>query len=136
MDQDANRKSAERARSREARDRCPYNGRNPAAGHCYMRRERKSRGGSWSLLGIFAGLELLGKFQFALGVFGAAEVTVGEAEKVVGDIVVGIHCNGALQGANGELSFACFLNNFAEQNVRAGGSGIEPDVALQDLFVF
>ncbi len=88
------------------------------------------------MLGIFAGLELLGKFQFALGVFGAAEVTVGEAEKVVGDIVVGIHCNGALQGANGELSFAFFLKNFAEKNVRAGGSGIEPDGALQELFGF
>ena len=77
---------------------------------------------------------MLGQFEFALGVFRAAEVAIGEAEKMVGDIVVGIHRNGTLQGANGELGFAFFLKNFAEKNVRAGGGGIEPDGTLQKLF--
>src|SRR5258708_18077953 len=71
-----------------------------------------------------------------MGVFGAAEVAVGEAEKMVGDIVVGIHGHGALQGANRELGFAFFLKNFTEKNVRAGGSGIEPDGTLQKFFGF
>jgi len=55
---------------------------------------------------------------------------------MVRDIVVGIHGNGALQSANGELGFAFFLKNFAEQNVRPGGSCVEPDRTLQELFGF
>src|ERR1700719_1917113 len=53
---------------------------------------------------------------------------------MMGDIVVGVHGNGTLQGANGELGFAFFLKNFAEKNVRAGGGGIEPDRTLQKFF--
>ena len=53
---------------------------------------------------------------------------------MMGDIVVGVHGNGTLQGANGELGFAFFLKNFAEKNVRAGGGGIEPDGTLQKFF--
>ena len=55
---------------------------------------------------------------------------------MVGDVVVGIHGNGALQSANGELGFAFFLKNFTEKNIRAGGSCIEPDGTLQESFGF
>jgi len=55
---------------------------------------------------------------------------------VVRDIVVGIHGNGTLQSANGELGFAFFLKNLTEQDVRAGGSCVQPDGALEEFFGF
>src|SRR5437667_455908 len=55
---------------------------------------------SWLELRIFARLELFGEFEFALGVFGAAKLAVGLAEKVMRDVVVGIHGNRALQSAD------------------------------------
>src|SRR5260221_11931577 len=83
---------------------------------------------------MLAGLELFGELEFAFGVFGASEIAVGLAEKVVGDVVVGIHGNGALQGADGELGFAFFLQNFAEKNVRTGAGGVEPNGPLKKFF--
>jgi len=65
-------------------------------------RRRYELGGrkSWLELGIFAGLELFGEFELALGVFGAAKFAVGLAEKMMRDVVVGIHGNRALQSAD------------------------------------
>ena len=87
---------------------------------------------SW--LGILAGLELFGEFEFALGVLGAAEIAIGLAEKMMRDVVVGIHGNGALKSANGELGFTFFLQDFAKEYVRTGGSSVEPDRALEKFF--
>src|SRR5258708_39743516 len=83
---------------------------------------------------MLAGLELLGELEFAFGVFGASEIAVGLAEKVVGDVVVGIHGNGALQSADGEMGRTFLLQNFAEKNVRTGAGGVEPDGALKKFF--
>ena len=55
---------------------------------------------SWLDLGIFAGLKLFSEFEFALGVFGATEFAIGLAEKVMRDVVVGIHGNRTLQSAD------------------------------------
>ena len=55
---------------------------------------------SWLELRIFARLELFGEFEFALGVFAAAEFAVGLAEKMMRYVVVGIHGNRALQSAD------------------------------------
>ena len=74
---------------------------------------------------------MFGEFKFALGVFGAAEIAISLAKKVMRDIVVGIHGDGALKSADGQLGFPFFLQNFAEKYIRTGGSGIEPDGALE-----
>ena len=50
--------------------------------------------------------------------------------------IVGIHVDGALQGAHGEQRFTFFLQHFPHENVRAGGSSIQPDGALQKLLRF
>src|SRR5882724_4690540 len=101
-------------------------------------RRRYELGGrkSWLEPRIFARLELLGEFEFALGVLGAAKFAVGLAEKVMRDVVVGVHGNRALQSTDRQLRFSFFLQNFAEENIRAGRSRIEPDGALQEFFRF
>ena len=53
---------------------------------------------------------------------------------MVRDVVIRIHGDGALEGADGELSFAFFLEDFAEKNVWAGRGGVEPDGALEKFF--
>src|ERR1700730_6879941 len=50
--------------------------------------------------------------------------------------IVWVHCQSALQSADGELRFPLFRENFSHQDVWAGRSRIEPDGALQELFGF
>src|SRR5882762_11764129 len=50
--------------------------------------------------------------------------------------IVRVHGQSALQRADGKLRFTLLLENFPEQNVRARGSGIKPDGALQQFFSF
>src|SRR6266404_3674931 len=95
---------------------------------------KKSEDGSWLELRVFAGLELFGEFQFAFSVFGAAEIAIGLAEQMVGNIVVGVHGDGALESADGELGFSLFLQDFAEKNVRASGGGVQPNGTLEEFF--
>src|SRR5260221_7453435 len=53
---------------------------------------------------------------------------------MVGNIVVGVHGDGALQGANGELGLSLFLQDFAEKNIRTSGSGVQPNGTLEEFF--
>jgi len=80
-------------------------------------RRRYELGGrkSWLELRIFARLELFGEFEFALGVFGAAKFAVSLAEKVMRDVVVGVHGNRALAERDRQLRFSFFLQKLAEE---------------------